>query len=112
MSRQKTDSRQTRHRLTHLNRLLSKRGILTRSQANAAILAGRVTVNGRVLRDPGKPVDGSARIEIDRQPAPARTWRTVLFHKPRGVITTRQDPRQRKTIYDVLGGAGEGLVPV
>ena len=96
----------------HLNRLLSKRGILTRSQANAAILAGRVTVDGRVIRDPGRSVDAVARIDVDAQPAATRAWRTILFYKPRGVITTRRDPEGRRTVYDVLGDAGEGLVPV
>ena len=109
MSPRKSDGRRAR---VHLNRLLSKRGILTRSQANAAILAGRVTVDGRVVRDPGRPVDGSARIAIDAQPTATRAWRTILFHKPRGVLTTRRDPEGRTTIYDVLGAAAEGLIPV
>jgi 23S rRNA pseudouridine2605 synthase len=104
--------RSTDRKLIHLNRLLSKRGILTRSQANAAILAGRVAVNGRVVRDPGKPVDESARIELDAQTTRAQPWRTILFHKPRGVLTTRQDPERRTTIYDVLGDAARGLIPV
>jgi 23S rRNA pseudouridine2605 synthase len=96
----------------HLNRLLSKRGILTRSQANAAILGGRVAVNGRIIRDPGKPVDESARIELDAQATRAQPWRTILFHKPRGVLTTRQNPEGRTTIYDVLGETARGLIPV
>jgi 23S rRNA pseudouridine2605 synthase len=99
-------------RRVHLNRLLSKRGILTRSEANTAILAGRVSVNGRIVRDPGKPVEQSARVELDAQATVARAWRTILFHKPRGVITTRQDPEGRTTIYDALGDAARGLVPV
>ncbi|HEX7798144.1 MAG TPA: pseudouridine synthase [Vicinamibacterales bacterium] len=104
--------RSTNRKLIHLNRLLSKRGILTRSHANAAILAGRVAVNGRIVRDPGKPVDESARIELDAQATRAQAWRTILFHKPRGVLTTRQDPEGRTTIYDVLGEAARGLIPV
>jgi 23S rRNA pseudouridine2605 synthase len=107
MSRRSTD-----RKLIHLNRLLSKRGILTRSQANAAILAGRVAVNGRVVRDPGKPVEESARIALDAHSTTAQPWRTILFHKPRGVLTTRQDPEGRTTIYDVLGDAAHGLIPV
>lgn len=97
MSRAKTDGATIRR--LHLNRLLSKRGILTRSQANAAILAGRVSVNGRIVREPGTAVKQSARIEIDARATAARVWRTILFHKPRGVITTRRDPEGRTTIY-------------
>ena len=86
--------------------------MLTRSQANAAILAGRVSVNGRVVRDPGRPVDESAHIALDAEATTTRAWRTILFHKPRGVTTTRSDPEGRETIYDVLGDAGRGLIPV
>jgi 23S rRNA pseudouridine2605 synthase len=95
-----------------VNRLVSKRGILTRSQATAAILAGRITVDGRIVRDPGQPVSESARIELDAHETTVRAWRTILFHKPRGVLTTRRDPEGRRTIYDVLGEAAQGLVPV
>ena len=39
-------------------------------------------------------------------------WRTILFHKPRGVVTTRRDPQGRRTIYDVIGPAARRLVAV
>jgi 23S rRNA pseudouridine2605 synthase len=97
----------------HLNRALSKLGILSRSQATEAILAGRVRVNGRVVTDPGRPVNpDQARIEIDEAPTVSAQWRTLLFHKPRGVVTTRRDPEGRATIYDVMGEEARGLVPV
>lgn len=97
----------------HLNRALSKLGILTRSQANDAILAGRVTVNGRIVRDPAhRVVAATARIAVDDETRTAAVWRTLMFHKPRGVMTTRRDPEGRRTIYDVIGAEAEGLVPV
>jgi 23S rRNA pseudouridine2605 synthase len=97
----------------HLNRALSKLGILSRAQATAAILAGRVRVDGRVVRDPAHAVvPERARIAIDDELRARAPWRTVVFHKPRGIVTTRRDPQGRRTVYDVLGDAGRGLIAV
>jgi 23S rRNA pseudouridine2605 synthase len=97
----------------HLNRALSKLGILTRSQATRAILDGRVSVDGRVVRDPAARVDSArARIAVDGNERRRTPWRTLLLHKPRGVLTTRRDPAGRPTVYDVVGTDANGLVPV
>jgi 23S rRNA pseudouridine2605 synthase len=100
-------------RRVHLNRAMSKLGMLTRSQATEAILAGRVTLNGRTVVDPAALVDmDRARIAIDGTAREPASWRTLLVHKPRGVVTTRRDPERRRTIYDVIGKPAEGLIPV
>ena len=96
-----------------LNRALSKLGVLSRAQATTAILDGRVQVWGQVVRTPTLLVTPETdRIEVDGQQARRASWRTILFHKPRGVVTTRSDPEGRPTVYSVLGAAGEGLVAV
>jgi pseudouridine synthase len=95
-----------------LNRALSKLGVLSRAQATEAVLAGRVRVGGRLVLKPTAMVTAGARIELDGQPARKVQWRTILFYKPRGVVTSRRDPEGRPTVYDVLAEAGAGLVAV
>ena len=96
-----------------LARALSKLGILSRARAVAAIHAGRIRVDGRTILDPALPIIAeTASIELDGKRRQRALWRTILFHKPRGVLTTRRDPQGRKTIYDCLGEAGEGLIAV
>jgi 23S rRNA pseudouridine2605 synthase len=96
-----------------IDRALSKLGVLSRRQAQDAIREGRVRVGGRIVRNPRVLVAPErADILVDGQPVRRPAWRTILFHKPRGVVTTRRDPERRRTVFDVLGDAGRGLVAV
>jgi 23S rRNA pseudouridine2605 synthase len=98
-----------------LDRALSKLGLASRAEARRLILGGRVRVDGRVVTQPATPVvPERARIDIDgaRQAAGRAPRRVVLLHKPRGTVTTRRDPAGRRTVFDVLGEAGRGLVAV
>jgi 23S rRNA pseudouridine2605 synthase len=86
-----------------VDRLLSKLGIASRGTSQEWIRAGRVRINGRVVRDPATwvlwPKDS---ISVDDQPIHGLAKRFILFHKPKGVITTHSDEKGRKTIFDVL----------
>lgn len=91
-----------------LARVLSKRGLCSRTQAARWIQEGRVRVDGRIVRDPEFPIidDGRQRIEVDgddlRQ-APDRVY--LMLNKPRGLVTTARDDQGRDTVYRCLDGA-------
>lgn len=86
-----------------VDRLLSKLGIASRGTSQEWVRAGRVQVNGRVIRDPATwvlwPKDA---LSVDDKPIKDSAKRFILFHKPKGVITTHSDEKDRKTIFDVL----------
>jgi len=86
-----------------LARALSKLGILSRSQSIDAVRDGRVRIDGRTVRDPAVlVVPERVRICVDGEARARQPWRTILLHKPRGVVTTRRDPEGRRTVFDVI----------
>lgn len=96
-----------------LDRALARSGACSRSEAQAAIAAGRVTVNGRVVRDPMHWLDPQLdRIGLDGQPVRARPKVVWMLHKPTGYLTTRSDERGRDTVYALMEAAPGWLGPV
>ena len=93
----------TRHGLA---RVMSKRGLCSRSQAEAAIRAGRVTLDGRVVRDPQTPTAADASIAIDDVAVVPVERRYLMLNKPRGTVTTANDERGRDTVYALFADAG------
>ena len=87
--------------------MLSKLGVCSRSQAEQAVRAGRVTVDGRVVRNPEQPADAQRqRICLDGQPAAAAKRIYIALNKPRGIVVSASDERGRDTVYDLLKDAG------
>lgn len=97
----------TRRRLKTLERVISKAGLGSRSQARSWVHAGRVTVNDVPTQNPDQWVDLAAdEVLFDGKPLPGSNKRYVLLHKPTGYLTTRRDPGGRPTVYDLLGDVG------
>jgi 16S rRNA U516 pseudouridylate synthase RsuA-like enzyme len=79
-------------RLKTLERLFSKAGQGSRSDARSAVQAGRVRVNGAVIRNPDHWVDlDSDRVTVDGRPLGAAAPLYLLLYKPRGYVTTSRD---------------------
>jgi pseudouridine synthase len=107
-------SERTRKRpLKTLERVLSKAGIGSRVEARSWIHAGRVKVNGRLIRNPDHWVDMERdRVQFDGKPLAARERIYLLLYKPTGYLTTYKDPQGRATVYDLIAGVGTFLSPV
>ena len=96
-----------------LDRVLSRMGLASRAAAREAIRAGRLKVNGRVVRDPEcwvRPARDVVQLDGQRLKPARRIY--LLFYKPKGVITTHGDPQGRKTVYDCLGEESAWVSPV
>ncbi|HEX6738156.1 MAG TPA: pseudouridine synthase [Vicinamibacteria bacterium] len=97
-----------------LARALSKFGVCSRKQAAWVIEAGRVSVDGRVVRRGEHRLDPArSQVRVDGRAVGDHTGRlTLALHKPVGYITSRGDPGGRATVYDLLGDVGRWVFPV
>jgi len=96
-----------------LDRLLSKAGVGSRTEARRWVAERRVTVNGRVATDPELWIDPETdKVALDGRPLRAAQKIYLLVHKPKGYVTTYRDPQGRKTVYDLLPERDRYLFPV
>jgi pseudouridine synthase len=96
-----------------LDRVLSKFGLGSRTEARSWIGAGRVTVNGKKIQTPDFWVDPEHdRVALDGHALTARQKQYLLLYKPKGYLTTYKDPEGRPTVYDLVGGVKDFVFPV
>ena len=100
--------------LERLQKILSRAGITSRRKAEELILAGRVTVNGKVVRELGSKADlESDHIKADgKLVRPPKQIVYLALNKPRGCVTTMYDPEGRPKVVDLLKGVRERVYPV
>jgi len=100
-------------RIKTLERILSKAGLGSRTDARGWIEMGRVRVNGKTAQNPDHWVDlDRDRVAFDGKPLRARQKLYILLYKPRGYLTTYRDPEGRPTVYDLTDGVDAWLSPV
>jgi pseudouridine synthase len=96
-----------------LERVLSKAGLGSRSQARSWIHARRVKVNGRIVENPDHWITLERdKILFDDKPITAADKRYILLYKPKGYITTYGDPEKRPTVYDLIPDVDAWVAPV
>ena len=97
-----------------LNKYLSECGAASRRRADALILEGAVLVNGKKVFELGvKITPGEDRVTLQGKPVkPTAHKLYIMFHKPRNVVTTMQDPEGRPTISDFFERLPVRVFPV
>jgi 23S rRNA pseudouridine2605 synthase len=96
-----------------LNRYLSNAGICSRREADEFITAGVITVNDEVITELGSKIKRSDVVKFHGDNVSLQHKVYVLLNKPKDYVTTSDDPQNRKTVMDLLKGAGnERIYPV
>ncbi|MBI5543878.1 MAG: rRNA pseudouridine synthase [Deltaproteobacteria bacterium] len=97
-----------------LQKVLAQAGLASRRKAEELIAAGRVEVNGKVVRELGTKVDPNADlVRVDGKPLGERERKVYyVLYKPTGMVTTLSDPQGRPTILDCLQGIPERVFAV
>jgi len=96
-----------------LAKYLAHAGVASRRRAELVIAAGRVTVDGKLIRDPARDVDDTrdVRVDGDRVRTEGHTRVVYVVNKPAGVVSTARDPAGRPTVVELVDSP-ERLYPV
>ena len=98
--------------MQRLNKYIASSGICSRRDADDLILSGKVQVNGTVVKELGFKVGDKDKVFVDKVLIRPKKLEYYRFNKPPGFITTSDDEKGRKTIYDVIPKELAGLKPV
>lgn len=97
---------------TRLNKYIASSGLCSRRKADELIEAGRVLVNGKKITELGYIVEAKDKVFVDKKLIHPVKHEYYRFYKPAGYITTADDEKGRKTIYDLLPESMSHLKPV
>lgn len=98
---------------TRLNKYIANAGICSRREADVLIASGAVSVNGEVVTQLGYKVKPGDEVHYGGQRLSSERKRYILLNKPKGYITTMDDPQERKTVMTLIANAcKERVYPV
>ena len=90
--------------MERLQKVIANAGYVSRRKAEELILKGKVTVNGKIVRELGTKVTPGDVVEVDGTVISQKDVKKeyYLLNKPRGVVTTTSDDKGRKTVVDLI----------
>ena len=88
--------------MERLQKVIAQAGIASRRKAEELITSGQVKVNGVVITELGTKVTEKDQIEVNNQLIEKEKKEYYLLNKPRGVVTTTSDDKNRKTVVDLI----------
>jgi 23S rRNA pseudouridine2605 synthase len=98
--------------MERLQKVIAHAGITSRRKAEELIVAGRVSVNGQIVKELGVQVNAKDRVEVDGVPIEQETPVYYMLYKPRGVISAVTDDKKRKVVLDFFTEVPERLYPI
>jgi 23S rRNA pseudouridine2605 synthase len=99
--------------VVRLQKFLAESGVASRRASEALICEGKVSVNGRLVRELGTKVDPARdSVIVSGQVVRPRRKMYVAVHKPRGCVVTRNDPEGRPTVFNFVPVEWAHLYPV
>lgn len=98
--------------MPRLNKYIASTGLCSRRKADELIAAGKVSVNGKTVTELGFYVREKDKVTVDGSCIYPQKLEYYRFYKPAGYITTQDDEKGRKTIYDIIPSELKHLKPV
>jgi len=98
--------------LERLQKIISRAGICSRREAEKLILAGKVSVDGKIIRELGAKAELNQKIRVDGKLLTLDAEKIyIMLNKPRGYVSTAKDERGRKTILELID-ISERIYPI
>jgi 23S rRNA pseudouridine2605 synthase len=88
-----------------LNRYIANSGVCSRREADELIKMGLVSVNGKTITEMGFKVNPGDEVRYENKVLKAEKPVYILLNKPKGYLTTTDDPQERNTVMHIIGGA-------